>query len=56
MKKKSLRQWIRNNRKKIDYIIKIVVPDCRINDDERRLWVLNDEGLFLWAKREHVDV
>lgn len=22
------------------------------NDDERRLWVLNDEGLYLWHQRE----
>ena len=21
-----------------------------MNDDERRLWVLNDEGLYLWWK------
>lgn len=23
----------------------------RINDEERRLWVLNDEGLYLWHRK-----
>lgn len=22
------------------------------NDEERRLWILNDEGLYLWWRRE----
>ena len=22
-----------------------------MNDEERRLWVLNDEGLYLWYRR-----
>jgi hypothetical protein len=22
----------------------------RLNDDERRLWILNDEGLYLWQR------
>lgn len=24
-----------------------------MNDDERRLWVLNDEGLYWWYRQEH---
>lgn len=24
---------------------------ARLNDDERRQWVLNDEGLYLWWQR-----
>jgi len=28
----------------------------RANDDERRLWVLNDEGLYNWARSEGVRI
>ncbi len=48
--------WIKNNREEIDAAIKRVVPDCRINDEERRLWILNDEGLYSWAKSEGVNI
>jgi hypothetical protein len=30
-------------------------PDKR-NDDERRQWIENDEGLYSWARREGVSV
>jgi hypothetical protein len=26
------------------------------NDKERRLWILNDEGLYLWARSEGVKI
>lgn len=29
---------------------------ARLNDAERRLWILNDESLYLWARREGVRV
>jgi hypothetical protein len=29
-------------------------PLLPINDAERRMWILNDEGLYLWAKSEGV--
>jgi hypothetical protein len=45
--KKSLRVWIKENKKEIDSCIKNVVPNISLNDEERRLWVLNDEGLYL---------
>lgn len=56
MKKKALREWIKENREEIDAAIRRVVKDARIDDDERRLWVLNDEGLYLWAKGEGVNI
>lgn len=56
MKKKSLTTWIKENRKEIDEAIKRVLPNACINDAERRLWVLNDEGLYLWAKSEGVNI
>lgn len=30
--------------------------DYRINDEERRLWILNDEGLYSWARSEGVRI
>lgn len=27
-----------------------------LNDEERRLWVLNDEGLYNWARSEGVNL
>ena len=56
MKKESLTQWIKENRPEIDRCIRAVVPDCRINDSERRMWVLNDEGLYRWARSERVNI
>jgi hypothetical protein len=54
--KKSLRQWIKENREELDKCILRACPGLKLNDDERRLWVLNDEGLYLWAKGEGVNV
>ena len=28
----------------------------RLNDEDRRLWVLNDEGLYNWARSEGVRI
>lgn len=52
----GLREWIRRNRVEIDAAIRSVCNNCRLNDDERRLWVLNDEGLYSWARSEGVQV
>lgn len=53
---KALTQWIKDNREQIDKAIKSVVPNAKLNDTERRQWVLNDEGLYLWAKSERVKI
>ena len=52
----SLRQWIKENRQEIDQCIRRVVPNARIDDDERRMWILNDEGMYRWARSEGVNV
>ena len=52
----SKRDFIRQNREEIDRLIKSVVPDVRLNDEERELWIMNDEGLYLWAKSEGVRI
>jgi hypothetical protein len=57
MRKKSLRKWIRANRAEIDAAIKNAVPNIRkLNDSDREDWVMNDEGLYNWARSEGVNV
>lgn len=46
----NLMDFIRNHRQEIDSMTKSPYH----NDNERRLWVLNDEGLYGWAKSEGV--
>ena len=48
----TLREVIKNNREFIDECIQRVAPDAAQNDGERRMWILNDEGLYRWALRE----
>ena len=60
----TLKQFIRENRIELDRSINAVLyrydgngghgrvpdPPPRRNDEERRQWVLNDEGLYRWAR------
>lgn len=46
----TLKNFIRENLEELDACIKRACPNCRLNDHERRLWILNDEGLYLWAR------
>jgi hypothetical protein len=62
----SLREWIKQNRQQLDDCINaslyrhdgrggrgvIPTPPPSRNDEERREWVLNDEGLYHWARSE----
>ena len=62
----NIRTFIRKNRQAIDQAINQVMfrydgnggrgtipdPPPRRNDEERRQWILNDEGLYLWARSE----
>lgn len=52
----TLREFIKVYKAEIDEAVRRVVPDNRMNDEERRLWVLNDEGLYLWARSEGVKI
>jgi hypothetical protein len=57
MKAKSLRQFIREHREELTQAILRACPNAeRIDDDERRLWILNDEGIYRWARSEGVNV
>lgn len=42
----SLKEFIRKNREEIDAFIRGQVEMKRITNEERRLWILNDEGLI----------
>ena len=66
----TMRQFIRDNRAEIDAAINFVsyrhdgnggrgtvpYPPPKRNDDERRGWVLNDEGLYNWARASGVRI
>lgn len=52
----TLRAFIREHRAELDAAILRVCPGIRLDDDERRLWILNDEGLYNWARSEGVRV
>jgi len=53
----TMREFLRVNRAELDAAIRRVVPNGRpLNNEERQQWVLNDEGLYQWARREGVKV
>ena len=52
----TLTQFIRENRTEIDAAIKRVCDNCRLNDRERRLWILNDESLYRWARSSGIKI
>ena len=52
----TLQEFIRENRNEIDTMIKCQCDNLRLNDAERRLWILNDAGLYNWARSEGVRI
>lgn len=53
----TMQEFIKQHRKELDECIARALGmkrNPRPNDAERRLWILNDEGLYLWAKQEGV--
>lgn len=54
----SKRDFIRNNRKELDAHIRKAMDkeDYVLNDNEREMWIMNDEFLYNWARREGVNV
>jgi len=46
----TMREFIKENRAEIDECILRVCPNCKLNDEERRNWILNDEALYNWAR------
>ena len=52
----TLKEFIRQNRKEIDKSVQKMCLGTYKNDEERRLWILNDEGLYNWARSEGVKI
>jgi hypothetical protein len=54
----TMRDFLKENREEIDRYIHSVpgMKDYRLNDKDRRDWIANDEWLYLWARREGVNV
>jgi len=53
---KSLRGWVRRHRESLDFYIQSAAPGSPKSDEERELWVLNDETLYNWAKQDGVSL
>ena len=52
----SMTRFIQENRESIDRVIKRACPNVRLSDQARRLWILNDEGLYNWARSAEVRI
>ena len=54
----TMRAFIRQHRSVLDEYIRQANPTGpeRLNDSERREWILNDEPLYLWARSEGVRI
>lgn len=49
----SIRTFIKRNRQELDDYIKPAIGQgagrIKLNDEDRRQWILNDEALYRWA-------
>ena len=53
----SMREFIKKNRVALDQAIQTACPNGpRLSDHERERWILNDEGLYRWARSEGVRI
>ena len=52
----TFKQFIKNNREAIDPGIRRVCNNGSLNDEDRRMWILNDESLYNWARRSGVRI
>jgi hypothetical protein len=50
-----MRKFVRKYRKEIDAVIRANGGNI-FNDKEREDWVMNDEGLYNWARSEGVKI
>jgi hypothetical protein len=52
-----MRSFIREHRALLDAAIRQRCPNIgTLNDEDRRQWILNDEGLYIWARGEGVPI
>ena len=52
----TLVKFIKENKQELDRIIQSIAPGSPRNNNERLLWIMNDEGLYDWAKSEGVKI
>ena len=52
----TIEEFIDNNRDALDECINRVFQQDDRDDDERELWIINDEGLYNWALDEGADL
>jgi hypothetical protein len=58
----TMRQFIKTNREEIDRCVwnhtthRYNQPQRLTSDKERQEWILNEEGLYRWAKSEGVRI
>lgn len=55
----TLKGFIKEHRSELDQFIARALKmdkNPKANDEERRLWILNDEGLYNWARSEGVRI
>lgn len=51
-----MREFINNNRRELINIILDICSNCEVSDSEIEKWILNDEGLYNWARSEGVNI
>ncbi len=53
----TFRNFIKEYREELDRCIKNACPNIgSLNDNDRREWIMNDEGLYNWARSEGVRI
>lgn len=54
----TIKAFIRAHRADIDSHVRKALrrPDYELTDEERRLWLLNDEALYNWARSKGVRI
>jgi len=52
----TMREFIKIHKDEVDRAIRGACPNCRLSEAERREWIANDEGLYLWARSEGVRI
>ena len=50
--KMTMTNFIRKNQKEIDEAIRRNYPGELQNDRTRGFWIMNDEDIYLWARKE----
>ena len=53
----TLQEFIDDNRDELDLMIRTAIdqPNFDLDDEERRVWIMNDEGLYNWALESGVE-